>query len=237
MYTSRLHSLLTCYRNSMATDIQFHYSMYNCLSSWIEWHVLSYSTVLRLMSVKSWWANSAQVWTGSTNKYGVFQAWACVCVCLILLVNREWLYLFSLCRSGHWMVGSWAHLQVLASPRLHGELPLTLPVRLVASFITCALEHQNSAHSNTVISQYIYHPLTCTINVASFLQLSYHKVSSALYPLPYTCFYVSIATHCIHCTLYHRCTMAPWTLPTLTQRHPFTLCQDQPWVDRRVQLQ
>ncbi len=147
----------------MATDIQFHYSMYNCLSSWIEWHVLSYSTVLRLMSVKSWWANSAQVWTGSTNKYGVFQAWACVCVCvcvcsklvfqawvcvcLILLVNREWLCLFFLCRSGHWIVGSWAYLQVLASLRLHGELPLTLPV-LVASFITCALEHQNSAHSN-----------------------------------------------------------------------------------------
>ena len=95
-----------------------------------------------LSTGESWWANSAQVWTGSTNNYGVFRAWV-LCVLCSDLVNRKWLCLFFLCRSGHWVVELWAHLQVLASLRLHGELPLTLPV-LVASFITCALEHQNS---------------------------------------------------------------------------------------------
>ncbi|XP_064387227.1 uncharacterized protein LOC135335606 isoform X2 [Halichondria panicea] len=35
-------------------------------------------------------------------------------------------------------------------------------------------------------------------------------------------------TLCHPSTVISQCTMAPWTLPTLTQRHPFTLCQDQP---------
>ena len=64
----------------------------------------------------------------------------CVCWSTVNCVIREWLFLFTP-RCGHWVMGSWAHLRtVLASVRLHGELPLAK------------------------IVPYIYHPLTCKIN-------------------------------------------------------------------------